>query len=372
MNIPFVDLKAQYRSLKLEMDAAIQNVMDRTAYIMGAEMKAFEKAFADYVGVKQAVGVSSGTDALHLALRALGIGPGHEVITCADTYIATCEAISHTGAQVRLVDADPRTYNLDPEALEAAITPRTRAVMPVHLYGQPADMQSIVELARKHRLFVVEDCAQAHGAAYRGKKAGTFGDVAGFSFYPGKNLGAYGDGGAVLTDDDALADRVRVLRDHGQKVKYEHLTVGYCSRLDNLQAAVLGVKLPHLEAWNAARRSHAGRYAELLAGVPGIVTPFNPPDVEPVYHLYVIRVSGGRRNGLQNFLNAAGISTGLHYPIPVHLQYAYADLGYKHGDFPVCEMVAEQGLSLPMYAELTEEHIVYVTDKIKEFMGKNG
>jgi dTDP-4-amino-4,6-dideoxygalactose transaminase len=368
MNIPFVDLKAQYRSLKPEMDVAIQNVLDRTAFIMGAEMKAFEQAFAEYIGVKYALGVCSGTDALHLALRALGIGPGHEVITCADTYIATCEAITHAGAQVRLVDADAHTYNLDPEKLEAAITPRTRAVMPVHLYGQPADMEPIVEVARKHHLFVVEDCAQAHGSTYRGKKAGTFGDVAGFSFYPGKNLGAYGDGGAVLTNDDDLADRVRVLRDHGQKVKYEHLTVGYCSRLDNLQAAVLGVKLPHLDEWNAARRSHAQRYAELLAGAPNIVTPFHPPDVEPVYHLYVIRVTDGRRDALQTYLNTAGISTGLHYPIPVHLQKAYADLGHKKGDFPVCELIAEQGLSLPMFAELTDDQIVYVTDMIIKFM----
>jgi dTDP-4-amino-4,6-dideoxygalactose transaminase len=371
MNVPFVDLKAQYRSLKPSMDAALQNVLERTAFVMGAEMEAFEEAFADYIGVKHALGVSSGTDALHLALRALGVGPGDEVITCPDTYIATCEAISHAGAQVRLVDADSRTYNLDPEELEAAITPRTRAVMPVHLFGQPADMGPILEAAREHHIFVVEDCAQAHGSTYRGKKAGTFGDAAGFSFYPGKNLGAYGDCGAVLTDDDALADRVRVLRNHGQKVKYEHLTVGYCSRMDNLQAAVLGVKLPYLEEWNAARRSHAQRYAKLLAGVEGIVTPYNPPDVEPVYHLYVMRVSDGRRNALQNYLSAAGISTGLHYPIPVHLQKAYADLGYKYGDFPVCELIAEQGLSLPMYAELTDEQMVYVTDKIKEFMGKN-
>ena len=368
MNIPFVDLKAQYRSLKPEMDVAMQSVLDRTAYIMGAEMEAFEKAFAEYIGVKHALGVSSGTDALHLALRVLGVGPGDEVITCPDTYIATCEAITHAGATVRFVDADPRTYNLDPNLLEAAITPKTKAVLPVHLYGQPADMQPILEIARRHHLYVIEDCAQSHGAVYKNRKAGTFGVVSCFSFYPGKNLGAYGDGGAVLTNDDALADRVCLLRNHGQKVKYEHLVVGYCSRLDNLQGAVLKVKLPCLDEWNSARRSHAKLYGELLADVPHIVTPFNPPDVQPVYHLYVLRVTDGRRDALQTYLNAAGISTGLHYPIPVHLQEAYADLGFKPGDFPVSEQLATQGLSLPMYAELTDEQVGYVTGKIKEFM----
>lgn len=368
MNIPFVDLKAQYRSLKPEMDVAMQSVLDRTAYIMGAEMEAFEKAFAEYIGVKHALGVSSGTDALHLALRALGVGPGDEVITCPDTYIATCEAMTHAGATVRFVDADPRTYNLDPNLLEAAITPKTKAVLPVHLYGQPADMQPILEIASRHHLYVIEDCAQSHGAVYKNRKAGTFGVVSCFSFYPGKNLGAYGDGGAVLTNDDALAERVGVLRNHGQKVKYEHLVVGYCSRLDNLQGAVLKVKLPCLDEWNSARRSHAKLYGELLADVPHIVTPFNPPDVQPVYHLYVLRVTDGRRDALQTYLNAAGISTGLHYPIPVHLQEAYADLGFKPGDFPVSEQLATQGLSLPMYAELTDEQVGYVTGKIKEFM----
>lgn len=368
MNIPFVDLKAQYRTIESEIGEAMRHVLDRTAFIMGAEMEAFERDFAAYIGVRYAMGVSSGTDALHVALRALGIGPGDEAVTVPDTFIATCEAISHTGAAVRLVDAHPATYNLDPARLEAAITPRTKAILPVHLFGQPADMAPILEIARRRHLFVVEDCAQSHGSTYRGQKTGTFGDAACFSFYPGKNLGAYGDGGAILTDDPGLADRVRLLRNHGQKVKYEHLVVGYCNRLDNLQAAVLNVKLPHLEQWNASRRSRAALYGKLLAGVPNIVTPYAPPGVEPVYHLYVIRVTDGRRDALQVYLNAAGIATGLHYPIPVHLQQAYASLAHKPGDFPVSEQLAAQGLSLPMYPELDDNQVGYVSDKIKEFM----
>jgi dTDP-4-amino-4,6-dideoxygalactose transaminase len=401
MNVPFVDLKAQYASLKPQMDATIQSVLDRSAFILGPEVEAFEQAFADYIGVKHAIGVGSGTDALRLALEALNIGPGDEVITVANTYIATCEAITHVGATVRLVDADPRTYNMDVgklvETVETLIKgPRTadcrpplgsqrsvasgrlRAIIPVHLYGQPADMGPIMEIAHKYGLKVIEDCAQAHGAqitnpqsAIRNPKSwkvGSFGDVACFSFYPGKNLGAYGDAGAVLTNDDNIAERVRMLRNHGQKVKYEHLVVGYCHRLDNLQAAVLNVKLPYLDGWNAARRSRAALYDQLLQDVPGIVTPYVLPHVEPVYHLYVIRVTDGRRDALQRYLNDAGIATGLHYPIPVHLQQAYASLGHKPGDFPVSEQLAVQGLSLPMYPELSDEQVHYVAAKIREFM----
>jgi len=371
MNIPFVDLKAQYLSIKSEMDVAIHSVLDRTAFIMGPEVKAFEQAFARYVGVKHAVGVGSGTDALRLALEALGIGPGDQVMTVANTYIATCEAITHAGAEVRLVNADPRTYNMDMEVgswkLEIG-RGRLRAIMPVHLYGQPADMGAIMGIAHEYGLKVIEDCAQAHGATYKGRRVGTFGDVACFSFYPGKNLGAYGDGGAVLTDDDEVADRVRMLRNHGQQVKYKHLVVGYCHRLDNLQAAVLNVKLPHLEGWNQARRGRAAFYDQLLQDVPGIVTPYVSPDVQHVYHLYVIRVTDGRRDALQNYLGAAGIATGLHYPIPVHLQEAYRAMGHKQGDFPVSEQLAAQGLSLPMYPELTGEQVQYVAGKIKEFI----
>jgi dTDP-4-amino-4,6-dideoxygalactose transaminase len=350
------------------MDAAIQSMLDRSAFILGSEVTAFEQAFADYIGVKHAIGVGSGTDALRLGLEGLGVGPGDEVITVANTYIATCEAITHAGAEVRLVDADPRTYNMDPTSIEAALTARAKAIMPVHLYGQPADMAPIMKLAREHRLKVVEDCAQSHGARYGGQRTGTFGDVSCFSFYPGKNLGAYGDAGAVVTNDDEVAEKVRMLSNHGQKVKYEHLIVGYCHRLDNLQAAVLGVKLPHLDEWNTARRSRAALYDQLLRDVPGIVTPYVLPEAEAVYHLYVIRVTDGRRDGLQQHLRAAGVSTGLHYPIPVHLQQAYASLGHKPGDFPVSEKLAAQGLSLPMYPELADEQVRYVVDKVRKFM----
>lgn len=401
VSIPFVDLKAQYIYLKPKMDAAIQSVLERSAFILGPEVEAFERAFAEYIGVKHAIGVGSGTDALRLALEALGIGPGDEVITVANTYIATCEAITQVGATVHLVDADPRTYNMDvgklAETVETLIKrPQTadcrpplgsqrsvtnyrlRAIIPVHLYGQPADMGPIMEIAHKYGLKVIEDCAQAHGAKItnpqseirnsKSWKVGSFGDVACFSFYPGKNLGAYGDAGAVLTNDDNIAERVRMLRNHGQKVKYEHLIIGYCHRLDNLQAAVLNVKLPHLDEWNVARRSRAALYDQLLQDVPGIVTPYVLPHVEPVYHLYVIRVTDGRRDALQRYLKHAGIATGLHYPIPVHLQQAYASLGHKPGDFLVSEQLASQGLSLPMYPELSDEQVHYVAAKIREFM----
>jgi len=374
VNIPFVDLKTQYTFLKLQMDPAIQGVLERSAFILGPEVEAFERAFADYIGTKHAIGVGSGTDALRLALEALEIGPGDEAITVANTYIATCEAITHVGATVRLVDADPQTYNMDVEKQEAEVERRNvergglKAIIPVHLYGQPADMDPILEVARRYHLYVIEDCAQSHGARYKGRKTGTFGDVACFSFYPGKNLGAYGDAGAVLTNSDEIAERVRVLRNHGQRVKYEHLVVGYCSRLDNLQAAVLNVKLRYLDGWNTTRRSRAALYDQLLRDVPGIVIPHVLPELEPVYHLYVIKVTDGGRDALQRYLNEAGIATGLHYPFPIHLQQAYAKLGHKRGDFPVSEQLAAQGLSLPMFPELTDEQLQYVADKIREFM----
>jgi len=377
MNIPLADLKAQYHTLKPEMDAAIQSVLERSAFILGKEVEAFEQGFADYIGVKHVIGVGSGTDALRLALEALAIEPGDEVITVANTYIATCEAITHVGATVRLVDADPRTYNMDVEKLEEEVRSwklevgkckgnrgRLRAIIAVHLYGQPVDMGPIMEIAHEYELKVIEDGAQAHGATYKGRKVGTFGDVACFSFYPSKNLGAYGDGGAVLTDDDGVAERVRLLRNHGQKAKYEHLVVGYCHRLDNLQAAVLNVKLPHLDEWNAARRAHAALYNQLLSNVPGVVTPYVPPNVEHVYHLYVIQVPN--RDRVQTALKAAGIETGIHYPIPLHEQPAYAHLGYKPEDFPVTHALALCLLSLPMYPELTDGQIHYIADTLKQ------
>jgi dTDP-4-amino-4,6-dideoxygalactose transaminase len=362
------------------MDAAIQSVLDRSAFILGREVAEFEAAFAAYIGVKHCVGVCSGTDAIEMVLRACGIGPGDEVITVPNTYIATCEAISQTGATIRWVEADPRTYDLDPINLEAAITPRIKAILPVHLYGQPADMPAIMAIARKHGLKVIEDAAQAHGAkiadgrwqiadgghqpsAISYRPVGTFGDAACFSFYPGKNLGAYGDGGAVCTDDDEIADRVRLLRNHGQREKYVHLVEGYCHRLDNLQAAVLGVKLPYLDAWNAARRAHAALYDRLLADVPGVVTPYVAPGMEHVYHLYVIQVP--ERDRVQAALKAAGIETGIHYPIPLHEQPAYARLGHKPEDFPISHALGPCILSLPMYAELTAEQIYYVVETVR-------
>jgi len=355
MTIPFVDLKIQYQTLRGELEPAMQSVLERGAFIMGAEHEAFEQAFARYLGVRRCLGVASGTDALELALRALGLGPGDEVITVPNTFIATTEAISHVGASLRWVDVDPRTYNLDPERLEAAITPRTRAVLPVHLYGQPADMRPIMAVARRHGLKVIEDCAQAHGARDHGQRVGTFGDLACFSFYPGKNLGAYGDGGAVVTNDEALAERVALLRNHGQQTKYVHVMEGWCHRLDNLQAAVLGVKLRHLDDWNECRRRAAATYNRLLGDLPEVVTPYVPAGVEPVFHLYVIQVPD--RDGVQAALQAQGIATGIHYPIPLHQQPAYAHLGFAPDDFPVSAALGPKILSLPMFPEITTDQI---------------
>lgn len=364
MIIPFVDLKAQYASVKSQMDAAIHSVLDRSTFILDRELDEFESAFARYVGMRHAVGVCSGTDALAMALTACGIGPGDEVITAVNTYIATCEAISSVGASIRWVDADPRTYNIDPAQLETAISPRTKAIIPVHLYGQPADMAPIMAAARAHGLKVIEDCAQAHGASYRGQQAGTFGDAACFSFYPGKNLGAYGDGGAVLTNDDGIAGTVRLLRNHGQREKYIHLIEGHCHRLDNLQAAVLGVKLRYLDDWNVGRRQAASWYSELLGGGDSITAPYVPPDVEPVFHLYVVQVPD--RDRVQAALKRSSVETGIHYPIPLHEQPAYRRLGHPPDDFPVSHRLGPRILSLPMYPELTREQVEYVVASLKE------
>ncbi len=368
MNVPFVDLKTQYKSLKPQMDLAIQGVLDRAAFVLGKETQDFEHAFASYIGVAHAVGVSSGTDALELATRACGIGAGDEVITVPNTYIATCEAITHAGATIRFVEADARTYNIDPTAIEAAITPATKALLPVHLYGQPADMAPILEIAQEHGLKVIEDCAQAHGATYRGRKVGTFGDVACFSFYPGKNLGAYGDGGAVLTNDAEIADRVRMLRNHGQREKYVHQVEGACRRLDNIQAAVLGVKLPLLDAWNAARRRAAKLYDEFLADISGVTTPFVSPDVEAVYHLYVVQIP--ERDRVQQALKAEGIETGIHYPIPLHEQPAYSRMGHRPQDFPISHALGPRILSLPMFPELTADQIRHVVESLRLAVGR--
>jgi len=366
MSIPFVDLKAQYRVLKPEMDIAIQSVLERSAFIMGKEHNEFEQAFAAYIGVKHCLGVSTGTDALELAIRACGLGSGDEIITVPNTFIATTEAISFAGAQFRWVDVDLHTYNIDPTKIESAITPRTKAILPVHLYGQPADMEPIMQIAQKYGLKVIEDCAQAHGAKYHGQKVGTFGDVACFSFYPGKNLGAYGDGGAVVTNDDLIAERVKLLRNHGSREKYVHNIEGYCRRLDNLQAAVLGVKLPHLDKWNEARRRAAALYDQLLKDVPGVVTPYVLPDVEHIYHLYVVQVPN--RDHVQSALKAEGIETGIHYPIPLHQQPAYAHLGCKAEDYPISTLLGPRILSLPMFPEITENQIQMVVETLQRVL----
>ena len=326
-------------------------------------MSDFEQPFAAAVGAQGAVGVASGTAALHLALLASGVGPGDEVITSSHTFIATVEAIIHAGAKPVFVDIDPRTYNLDPNKVEAAITPHTKVLMPVHLYGQPAELKPLRELATSHHLWLIEDAAQAHLAEYEGKRCGGIGDLACFSFYPGKNLGAYGDAGAVTSNDEALLTKIRRLRDHGSKTKYEHEVFGYGERIDSLQAAILGAKLPHLEEWTEARRRHAGTYNELLAGAD-VVRPYEAPNVRHVYHLYVIRVP--RRDAMLAHLKSKGIDAGIHYPLPVHRQTAYLKQDYGEISLPVTEQVADEVISLPMYPELTREQIEYVARAVRE------
>jgi dTDP-4-amino-4,6-dideoxygalactose transaminase len=361
VTVPFLDLKAQLASIRPEIDAAVQGVLDSAHFILGEDVTAFEQEFAAFCGVRECVGVDSGISALELPLRAAGIGPGDEVITVANTFIATVLAIAATGATPVLIDADPRTYLLDPAALEAAITPRTRAIIPVHLYGQTVDMDPVMEIAGRHQLFVLEDACQAHGARYKGRRAGSLGHAAAFSFYPGKNLGAAGDGGAVTTDDAELAERIRMLRNYGAKVKYHHETIGFNRRLDSLHAAILRVKLRRLDAWNAARRRVAAAYAERLAGLP-IVLPAVGAGNEPVWHLYVIRAAD--RDALQRRLGEAGIDTGLHYPIPLNQLPA---LPQFHGRrFPVSEGIAAQCLSLPMFAEMTEAQIDAVAEALRQ------
>jgi dTDP-4-amino-4,6-dideoxygalactose transaminase len=360
--IPLVDLKAQYLSIKDEIDEAIQRVISKTAFILGEEVEAFEEEYARYCGAKYCVGVASGTAALHLALLACGIGPGDEVITTPFTFIATAEAISHCGARPVFVDIDPQTYNIDPSKIEAAITDRTKAIVPVHLYGQPADMDPILAIAQRYGLKVIEDAAQAHGAEYKGKRMGTLGDVACFSFYPGKNLGAYGDAGAVVTNNPEIAREVRLLRDHGRESKYEHLEIGYGERLDALQAAILRVKLRYLDQSNTRRREIAKAYSSELSKLGRVKVPHLPEQVRPVFHLYVVQVEN--RDGLLARLRADGILAGIHYPIPLHLQPAYAWLGQGEGSFPAAEEAAQTVLSLPMYPELTDAQIQIVIEAI--------
>jgi dTDP-4-amino-4,6-dideoxygalactose transaminase len=362
--VPFVDLAAQGAAIREEVNEAVARCLARNDWILGEDVSAFEEEFAAYCETSAAVGMDSGLSALELLLRAFEIGPGDEVITPANTFIATALAISAAGATPVLVDADPATFNLDPALLEDAIGPRTRAIMPVHLYGQPADMDAIAAVAKRHGLVVIEDACQAHGARYDGRRAGSLGDAAAFSFYPSKNLGAYGDGGAVTTSDEQVLDRLRLLRNYGQRQKYVHETEGFNRRLDTLQAAVLRVKLRRLDAWNEARRRHAALYGELLAGI-AIDAPAAQPWAEHVWHLYVIRTE--QRDALKAFLGERGIETGIHYPLPIHLQQAFRHLGYARGSFPVTEAMADQLLSLPMFPELEESQIHAVVDTLAEF-----
>lgn len=359
--IPFVDLKAQYQSIKGEVDAAIQRVLDNTSFILGREVEAFEEAFAGYVGARFCVGVSNGTAAVQLAVMACGIGAGDEVIVPANTFFASAEGVSTAGASPVFVDADPISYAIDVAKIEAAITERTRAIMPVHLYGQSADLDPILELAKRHNLFVIEDAAQAHGALYKERRVGSFGHAASFSFYPGKNLGAYGEGGAVMTNDEEVARRLRLLRDHGSERKYHHDIIGYNFRLEGIQGAVLSVKLKHLDGWNDLRREHAVLYDELLHE-SGLALPREMDYARHIYHLYVVQAA--ERDALQKSLTAAGVQTGIHYPIPIHLQPAYAFLGHREGDFPEAERQARSVLSLPMFPELTREQIEQVAQAI--------
>lgn len=362
--IPILDLREQYQALKTEIDTAVAGVLSGGSFIMGQNVRKFELEIAAYLGVKHAVSMNSGTDALHLALRALNIGPGDEVITTPFTFIATCEAISIVGAKPVFVDIDPETLNIDAAQIEHAITKRTRAIMPVHLYGAPADMPAIMSIAQRHRLRVVEDCAQAIGGDIDGAKVGSIGDVGCFSFFPSKNLGAYGDGGLACTNEDALAERLRALRVHGGKVKYHHDEIGINSRLDEMQAAILRVKLPHLESWNRARRIVASRYSDAFRHFPGIRIQRERPNSRHVFHQYTVRVR--ERDSVRDELARAGIQTMVYYPVPLHLQRACQDSDSTFASFPESEAAAAEVLSLPMYPELTESAQKTVIDKLGE------
>jgi len=367
--VPFVDLAAQYRDLAHEMRPALDDVLGSTHFILGETVSRFEQEFAAWLGAKHAVGVGTGLDALRLALLGSGIGTGDEVIIPANTFIATAFAVSAVGARPVPVDCLEETHQIDPARIPAAITSRTKAIIPVHLYGHPADMDRIGPIARSHGLAVIEDAAQAHGARLHGRACGTFGQAGCFSFYPAKNLGAYGDGGCVVTDDAALAERLRRLRNYGQQAKNEHVLVGGNSRLDSMQAAVLRVKLRHLDAWNARRAAHAARYAALLPG-DGLVLPTTQPGATHVFHLFVLRTRA--REALRAHLEQAGIETGVHYPVPPHLQPAYAGLGYGPGSFPVAERLAREVMSLPMFPELTEDQLQRVASAIRSFRAPAG
>jgi dTDP-4-amino-4,6-dideoxygalactose transaminase len=365
MSIPLIDLKAQYQTIKTEIDGAIERVVSNAGFIGGSEVKEFEKEFAAYCEAKACVGVGNGTDALYITLRALGVGAGDEVITVAHTFIATSEAISQVGAKPVFVDVEPDTLLISPDAVEAAITPQTKAIIAVHIYGQPCDMDRLMAIAEKHNLKVVEDAAQAHGARWHGRRVGSLGHIACFSFYPGKNLGAYGDGGAVVSNDETLIQRVRMLANHGRLEKYTHQIEGVNSRLDSLQAAILRVKLPYLDKWNSARNQFAQVYMQSLQDT-GVGLPIIRPEAESGWHLFVIRVKD--RDALQQFLKERGIDTGVHYPIPLHRQQAYEYLQVAAGSLPITETAAREIVSLPLYAELTDDMVQQVIEGVLAFV----
>jgi dTDP-4-amino-4,6-dideoxygalactose transaminase len=362
--IRFLDLQEQYRQIKPEIDAAIFRVVDSGQFVLGPAVAAFEERFAAYCGVKYCVALNSGTSALHLALLAAGIGPGDEVITVSMTFVATTAAVLYCGARPRFVDVDPDTWTMDPHLVEAAITPQTKAILPVHLHGLMADMDPIVEIARRHGLVVIEDAAQSHGAGYKSRRAGSIGDIGCFSFYPGKNLGAYGEGGAAVTNNLDLARRMILLRDWGQESKYNHVLPGYNYRMDGIQGAILNVKMNYIEAWTEARRAVASHYDRLLVSSGRFKRPAPPPYCQHVYHAYAVELS--RRDEVQKTLSEAGIGTGIHYPVPVHLQKAYRDLGYERGNLPITESLADRFLSLPIYPELGRNHVAEIVRKLKK------
>ncbi len=369
MNVPYFDLNGQTKSIRAELDRAIAEQLDRGSFCLGPAVEAFEKDFAAYVGVKHALGFNSGTSALHVAVRLLDLKPGDEIISTPYTFVATSWAIAYCNVKPVYVDIDPATMNIDPAKIEAAITSRTKAIMPVHLYGHPCDMEPIVAICKKHNLALIEDVAQAHGAKYRGQGVGTFGQTACFSFYPGKNLGACGEGGALVTNDPAACKRSRALREHGSYERYYHDEIGYNYRMEGIQGAALGVKLKKLPEWTARRRAIAHRYHELLAGTP-LTLPKEASYAESVYHLYVVRHA--KRDALREFLTKRGVGCALHYPLPCHLQKCFADLGYKVGAFPIAEKAARECLSLPIFPELTDAQVDTVAATIKEFFATQG
>ena len=360
--VPFLDLKAQYRSIKTEIDAAVLAVLESAQFVLGDEVAAFEREFAAYCGAAQGIAVNTGTSALHLALLAAGVGPGDEVVTVSHTFVATVAAIRYTGARAVFVDIDPASFTMDPALLERAITPRTKAIIPVHLYGHPADLDPIMEVARRHHLIVIEDAAQAHGAKYKGRPVGSIGDLACFSFYPGKNLGAYGEGGMVVTGNERWAQTIRMLRDWGQDRKYHHVLAGFNYRMEGIQGAVLRVKMRHLEKWTEARRAHAKRYQQILEGC-GVGIPNEAGWARHVWHVFAVRTAD--REGLMKALGERGVQTAIHYPVPVHLQPAYTDPAWGVGALAHSEKAASEVMSLPMFPEMSEEHLQSVAEALR-------